>query len=130
MTLRPLLAATLLALSATARAADDPGHGHAHDHRPLHGGVVVETKAFDAELVAGPTAIRLHLRDHGRPLDVSQASARLTLLTGSDRQEVELKPAGDRLEAAGTFQVGPGTKAVAVVTRAGKTLGTARFALK
>ena len=37
--------------------------------------------------------------------------------------------AGDKLEATGSFKVGPGTKAVAIVTVAGKP-STARFTLK
>jgi hypothetical protein len=45
------------------------------------------------------------------------------------KQEIELKPAGDKLDAAGSFKVGPGTKAVAVVTIAGKP-AVARFTLK
>jgi hypothetical protein len=96
----------------------------------MHGGVVVEVKDIDYELVAKPTMIQLHLRDHGKPADVSKASAKLTLLTGAEKQEVELKPAGDKLEASGTFKVGPGTKVVALVTIAGKSAGTVRFALK
>ena len=76
-----------------------------------------------------PRVIQLHLRDHGKPADVSKASAKLTLLTGTEKQEVELKPAGDKLEATGSFKVGPGTKAVAVVTVGGKP-ATARFTVK
>ncbi len=122
------ITAAALALTGPARAADGK-HDHAHEHKPLHGGVVVEVKDVDYELVARPTMIQLHLRDHGKPSDVAKAAAKVTLLTGTDKQEVELKPAGDRLEAAGTFKVGPGTKAVAVVTVAGK-IATVRFALK
>jgi hypothetical protein len=92
--------------------------------------VVVEVKDIDYELVAKPTLIQLHLRDHGKPADVSKASARLTLLSGADKQELELKPAGDKLEASGSFKVGPGTKVVALVSIAGKPAGTVRFALK
>ncbi len=115
-------------LAGSAFAAEDK-HDHAHEHKPLHGGVVVEVKDIDYELVAKPTAIQLHLRDHGKPADVSKATAKITLLTGTEKQEVELKPAGDKLEATGSFKVGPGTKAVAVVTVAGKP-ATARFTLK
>jgi hypothetical protein len=122
-----LLAALALTLAGTAFAAGDK-HDHAHEHKPMHGGVVVEV--VDYELVAKPTAIQLHLRDHGKPADVSKASAKLTLLTGTEKQEVELKPAGDKLEATGSFKVGPGTKAVAVVTIAGKPSGTVRFTIK
>jgi hypothetical protein len=111
-----------LAFAGTANAGGD--------HKPLHGGIVAPTKVMDYELVAKATVIHLYLRDHGKPADTAKASAKLTLLTGSEKQEVELKPVGDKLEATGTFKVGPGTKAVAVVTMDGKPLGTARFSLK
>jgi hypothetical protein len=103
MKTQALLASIALALAGSAFAAGE--HNHAHEHKPLHGGLVVEVKDMDYELVAKPTVIQLHLRDHG-------------------------KPAGDKLEATGTFKVGPGTKVVALVTIAGKPAGTVRFALK
>ena len=127
MKTQALLAIIALALAGSAFAAGE--HNHAHEHKPLHGGVVVEVKDIDYELVAKPTVIQLHLRDHGKAADVSKATAKVTLLTGTEKQEVELKPAGGKLEAAGSFKVGPGTKAVAVVTVAGKP-ATARFTLK
>lgn len=122
-----LMATVLLALALNARAAGE--HDHAHAHQPLHGGVVVEVKDVDYELVAQTGRIQLHVRDHGMAADVSKASARLTLLTGTEKQEVTLQPAGDRLEAAGSFKLGPGTKVVAVVQLQGKPT-TVRFALK
>lgn len=128
MKMHALFAALTLALAGSAFAAGDK-HDDAHEHKPLHGGVVVEIKDMDYELVAKPTTIQLFLRDHGKAADVSKASAKVTLLTGTEKQEVELKPAGDKLEATGNFKVGPGTKAVAVVTVAGKP-ATARFTLK
>ena len=60
---------------------------------------------------------------------MSKASSKLTMFTGTGKQEVELKPVGDKLEASGSFKVGPGTKAVAVVTVGGKP-ATARFTVK
>ncbi|MEI7465229.1 MAG: hypothetical protein WCJ87_07785 [Burkholderiales bacterium] len=123
------LASITLALAGSAFAAGDK-HDHAHEHKPLHGGVVVEIKDMDYELVAKPTVIQLYLRDHGKPADVSKASAKLTLLTGTDKQQVELKPVGDRLEAAGNFTVTAGTKLVAVISGAGAAPSTARFTLK
>ena len=124
MKTQALFASITLALAGSAFAAGDK-----HDHKPLHGGVVVEVKDMDYELVAKPTMIQLHLRDHGKAANLSKATAKLTLLTGTEKQEVELKPAGDKLEATGSFKVGPGTKAVAIVTVAGKP-STARFTLK
>lgn len=129
MKTQALLASIALALASSAFAAGD--HHHAgDDHKPMHGGIVAATKLMDYELVAKPTMIHLYLRDHGKAADVSKATAKVTLLTGTEKQEVELKPAGDKLEATGTFKVGPGTKVVALVTIAGKPAGTVRFALK
>ena len=121
---------TLAALVAVGTAFAGDKHAHAHEHESMHGGLVVEVKDVDLELVAKPDVIQLHLRDHGKPVDVTNGSAKLTLLSGTDKQEVELKPAGDRLEAKGSFKVGAGTKLVAVVTLPGKPSTTARFTLK
>lgn len=98
------------------------------DHKPLHGGVVVDVRDVDYELVAKPDTLQLYLRAHGKAVDLSNASAKLTLLAGNDKQEVELKPAGGRLEAKGSFKTAAGTKVIAVVIVAGKT-STARFVL-
>lgn len=116
------LAALLGAMSSAALANDD--------HKPMKGGIVAPGKEADYELVATPTLLQLYVQDHGKLRDVSKASAKLTLLSGADKQVVDLKPAGDRLEAAGSFKVHPGTKVVAVVSDGGKMLGTARFTIK
>jgi len=82
------------------------GHDHAHEHSALHGGVVAEAKDIDFELVAKPDSLRLHVRDHGRRFEVgnsnAKAKAKLTLLAGGAKQEVELKPAGDRSKPLGS----------------------------
>ena len=118
--------ATLLAL-VTALC----GGAHAgDDHKPMHGGVMSHTRDVDLELVAKPDVMQLYLSDHGKKMDHAKASARLTLLSGKDKQEVTLIPAGDKLEARGAFRLGAGTKAIAVVSRDGKPVGTARFELK
>lgn len=120
-----LVVALILSASGTSYAADK----HGHDHKPLHGGVVAEVKDIDYELVAKPDVLQLHVRDHGKALDVSGATAKVTLLSGKDRQGVELKPAGNRLEAKGGINVAAGTKAVAQGTIGGKAF-TVRFVLK
>jgi hypothetical protein len=129
MKTKTLFATFTLALATSAFAAGDK-HEDAHEHKPLHGGVVTGTKQMDYELVAKPTVIQLYLSDHGKAVDISKATAKLTLLSGNEKQEVELKPVGNKLEAAGSFKVGPGTKVVALVTVAGNPAGTVRFALK
>ena len=126
MTLRSLLlAASLVITTGTALA-----HGDDHAHTPLHGGVVTEVKDMDYELVAKPDVVQLYVRDHGKPADVTKASAKLTLLAGTDKQDIELKPAGDKLEATGTFRTAAGTKAVVVLRMDGKPASTARFTLR
>lgn len=118
---------TALAFAATANAF--AAENHSHDTKPLHGGVLMVVKDIEYELVAKPDMLQLHLRDHGKPIDVSKGSAKLTLLAGTDKQEVELKPAGNKLEAKGNFKVAANTKVVAIVSLAGKS-STARFVLK
>lgn len=121
------LAALSLSISGLAFAAG--GHDHGSDHKPVHGGIVVEANHMDFELVATPNVINLHLRDHGKPMDVSKATAKVTLLAGSQKQEIELKPDGDKLVANGAFKTEAGAKAIAQVSVNGKT-STARFVLK
>jgi hypothetical protein len=124
MKIRTLFISTSLVLCSMAWA----GPGDA-SHKPMQGGVVVTVKDIDYELVASATALRLYVRDHGKAVDVSRATAKLTLLTGSEKQEVELKPSGDKLEATGTFKVTAGTKVVAVISFGAKQ-STARFVIK
>jgi len=118
--------ALLAALTLAAPAWAGPGDGH--DHRPLHGGIVAQVKDVDYELVARKDALMLYVRDHGKPVDLRNTSATITLLTGSERRNVALQRIGDRLEAPGPFDIKPGTKAVLQITRDGK-VGTARFAV-
>jgi hypothetical protein len=124
MKLQTLLVTASLALGSMAWA----GPGDA-THKPMQGGVLTTVKDVDYELVASATALRLYVRDHGKAVDVSKATAKLTLLTGSEKQEVELKPSGDKLEATGTFKVMTGTKVVAVISFGAKQ-ATARFVIK
>ncbi|MGP6113422.1 MULTISPECIES: hypothetical protein [Pseudomonas] len=120
--------AALVLASVTAFAAGD--HDHAHDHRPLHGGVVTEVRDVDYELVVQAAVAQLYLRDHGEQVNVSNSTAKLTLLTGSQKQEVQLTPAADgsRLEGSGTFGATKDTKAVVQVEREGNVTGV-RFVL-
>lgn len=122
---------TLLAAAALVVGGNAVAAGKHDDHSPKHGGIVVEGKQADFELLAKPDVIQLYLRDHGKQMDHSKATAKVTLLAGKEKQEVTLAPAGsDKLEATGTFKVATGTKVVAVVSNGGKSLGTARFEIK
>jgi hypothetical protein len=102
----------------------------AHSHAPLHGSVVTEAHDADYELVAKPDIIRLYVRHHNANIDLQQTSAKVTLLTGSEKSEITLVPVGEKLEAKGKFNVVSGTKIVAIVTRPGKSAQSVRFAIK
>lgn len=125
MKLKTLAFAASLAFTAACALAAGK-----HDHSPKFGGVVVETKAGDFEIVAKPEALQIYVSDHGKPMKLDGAKAKVTLLNGTEKTEAELTPAGDKLEAKGAFKVAKGTKGIAVVTLAGKPPATARFEIK
>ena len=102
----------------------------AEDHAPKHGGVVVETKAGDLELVAKPELIVIHVSDHGKPMKLTSGSGKVTVFNGNDKSEAPLALVGDKLEAKGSFKVGAGTKLLAEVSLNGKPAVSARFTLK
>lgn len=70
----------------------------ADGHVPMDGGVVVEEKVAQLELVAKADPMRLGLRDHGEMLNPAKASVKLTLLSCADKQQVALASVGDKLE--------------------------------
>ena len=122
--MKTLAAALLFACAVTLPAAA------AEDHTPKHGGVVVETKAGDLELVAKPELIVIHVSDHGKPMKLNSGSGKVTVFNGNDKTEAPLALVGDKLEAKGSFKVGAGTKVLAEVSLNGKPAASARFTLK
>ena len=70
MKFRTFLITSSLLLSGLAWAGPNDA-----DHKPMHGGVLTTVKDIDYELVANPTTLRLYVRDHGKAVDVSKASA-------------------------------------------------------
>ena len=118
-----LLAAVTLAASAAAHADGE--------HKPKYGGVVTVVKDVQYELVAKPDSVALFIEDHGRKVDTKGATAKLTLLTGGEKSEVILVPFGENgLEAKGAIRMPGGTKAVAMISLAGKPAVSARFEIK
>ncbi len=117
----------LVAALAYAGAALAAGK---HDHAPKHGGIVVEVKDVDYEIVAKPEVIQIHLRDHGKNLKLEGYKAKVTLLNGTQKSEVMLQPVGGTLEAKGAFKVTNGTKGIALVTTDKNAATTMRFQVK
>jgi hypothetical protein len=120
----------LAGLAITACVAGPAWAAGEHDHVPKNGGIVVETKAGDLEIVAKPDLLQIFISDHGKPVKLEGAKAKVTLLNGTDKSEAELVPAGNKMEIKGSFKVSKGTKGIAVVTLAGKPSATARFEVK
>lgn len=110
------------ALSGNAMA-----HGAA---KAQHGGIVQIANDLSFELVPQASGAALYLVDHDKPVDASKLSGKLTVLTGGQKTEADLKPAGaDKLEAAG-IKVGPGSKVVAAIDGLAKQTMTVRFSVK
>ncbi|RJF95591.1 hypothetical protein [Noviherbaspirillum saxi] len=109
---------------------DKKGGEHAHDAKPMYGGIVSVVKDVNYELVVKPDTITLYITDHGKSVNTKDASATLTLLSASDKSEVKLVPADEnKLQAKGTFKVDKGTKVVASVATGSKPQSV-RFTLK
>ena len=102
----------------------------ADDHAAKHGGVVVETKAGDLELVAKPDLMVVHVRDHGKAMKLTSGSGKLTVFNGNEKTEAPLALVGDKLEARGSFKVATGTKVLVEVALNGKPAVSARLTLK
>jgi len=117
-------------LFAIASALVTAGAFAGGDHTPKHGGIVVDSKSMDMEIVAKPDLIRIYATDHGKPMKLEGGKAKLTLLNGAEKTEVEVPVAGDKFEARGNFKVAKGTKGVATVTVPGKATAVARFTVQ
>lgn len=94
-----------------------------------HGGVVQKANDKTYELVLHADGAAIHIDDHGKPVSVAGASGKLTVLSGANKSEVELKPAGEKLEAKG-IKLTPGNTVVASVTTADKKTVNVRFTVK
>lgn len=121
-TLMALLAAGLTALSFHGAQA----HG---DAKPKHGGIIQTANDMSFELVAQADGAAIYIEDHEKAVSVAGAGGKITVLNGADKAEVELKPAGDKLEAKG-IKLAAGSKVVASVITADKKTISVRFSVK
>lgn len=118
--------ATVFASSAFTTSAHAAGEGH----EAKHGGIHIENKMMDMEVVVKPDLIQIYASDHGKPLKLEGAKAKVTLLSGAEKTEIDVPLVGDKFEAKGAFKVATGTKGIVLVTLAGKPGTTARFTVK
>jgi len=125
MKIRLLLTLAALAVGASAAAIADG------THHPKYGGVVAVIKDVQYELVAKSDSVAVFIEDHDAKVSTKGATGKLTILSGGDKTEVALAPAGENgLEAKGTFKLPAGTKAVATITLTGKPAISARFEIR
>ncbi len=116
------LAFSMLAVSA---AQSHENHG-----KPQFGGIVALQKDLEFELVVKPGVATLHVMDHGKPIALDGASAKLTVLSGTTKTDLPMTVTGNRFEAKGDAAHAKGTKAVATVVLPKKGTITARFEVK
>ncbi len=119
-----------LAALMLASALWMPWGAHAHGGAaPKHGGVVQMAQDLTFEIVKQGDGAAIYVEDHGEAMDVAGVQGRLTVLSGGDKKQAELKPAGgNRLEARG-IALSSGAKAVAVITTASGQAISVRFVL-
>ena len=120
---------SMMVIAALLISFISPVHaGAGHELKPMHGGVIVEVKDIDIELVAKADSLSMYLTDHGKPIPLDGGTAKLTILIGSEKKDFELLPNEGKLEVKGNFTIPKGAKAIAVIKIKAKVI-TARFNL-
>ncbi|AKJ29442.1 hypothetical protein [Caldimonas brevitalea] len=120
----------LVSLLVVSAAALSFNVAMAHGTKAQHGGIVATAQDLGFELTNEGDKATLYITDHGQPFDTAGLSGKLTVLSGTEKSEVELKPAGEnKLEAQGV-KLAKGSKAVATLTNAEKKTLTVRFSVK
>lgn len=122
-----LLAVSVTCVASLLTAPAALAHG---DAKPQHGGIVRTASDLSFELVANGDGATIYVIDHGKPFDTSGVNGKLTVLSGTEKAEADLKPAGgNKLEAKGV-KLGAGAKVVAALESANKKAITVRFTVK
>lgn len=100
---RLTVAMTALALGAASPLA----LAHSDHGKAQFGGVVAEAGLAQFEVVTAGDAVTVHVSNHGQALDTAGATGKLTVLAGTAKTDIELKPAsGSRLLGKGKVPSG------------------------
>jgi hypothetical protein len=121
-----LLAAAVLSLSALAMNSA-MAHGAA---APRHGGVVQMANDVSFELVADADGATIYLIDHDAPMPSTGLSGKLVVLSGAEKSEAEVKPAGDNKLRVTGVKLASGAKVVATLNNVEGQTATVRFTVK
>jgi len=93
-------------------------HGHAHDDKPHHGGIVVVADGFHHELVAADGKLAIYIDGLPKGESRKAVTVRLTLLQGASKKDINLTLSKDddhRFEAASDVKLAVGDKVVALI---------------
>lgn len=109
---------------------------HESHGQPMHGGTVAEGGYAQFEVVGKDGLLTVHVSNHGAPVATAGATGKLTVLSGTAKREITLKPsANDQLQGQGMIMAGdklllnvalPGQKPIqarAVVSEGGHHAG-------
>lgn len=107
------------------------GNVFAHGDKPAHGGVVSTANDMSFELVSKNGKATVYVNDHGKPVDTTGASGKLTVLNGTEKTDIPLEAAGgNTLATRIDAKLAKGSKAIAAVTFADKKTVNVRFSIK
>lgn len=102
---RLTVATAVLALASASPMV----HAHSEHGKPQFGGVVAEAGSAQFEVVAAGDTVTVHVSNHGQPLDTAGASGKLSVLVGTAKTDIELKPAA-KSQLVGKGKVPAGAK--------------------
>jgi hypothetical protein len=121
----------LMALVAMAVTVSFSGNVLAHGDKAKYGGVVSTANDMSFELVNKDGKATVYVNDHGKPVDTTGATGKLTVLNGAEKTEVPLEAAGSNtLATKEDAKLAKGSKAIAAVTFADKKTVNVRFSVK
>jgi hypothetical protein len=124
--MKNVVLAILLGIGIQMSVVAGSGHDHGKDHKAMHGGLLYQA-TYDYELVVRDGEVKLFVTDHGKPIELSGATARMTILVGNKKTDIDMVPAGAFFSAKTTLKPEKGAKAVVQMKISGK-VSTARFA--
>ena len=123
-------ARTLLAALTSALLLAMAAHAGGDHSKPLHGGIVAESSAFEAELVVKQHLVTIYLTNHGKAIPSTGVTGKLTILSEGKTQAVNLSAsAGNQLQATLPAPLKSG-KFVAQIALPNKPTASVRFELK
>lgn len=125
--MKSILMAVAVAVLAALNLNTAEAHGTSD---PRHGGIVQVANDVNFELVVEADGATIYLVDHDEPLASKGISGKLTVLNGSVKTEVDLKPAGDNKLRAKGVKIASGAKLVALLHEVEGQTVTVRFTVK